>query len=108
MWRSVGFLMSFSVVLEGMILLAFIVMVIGGKQRRVTGWQALSGMLFAAGAVEAAGMAIVVSVVSMQLQLETRWLTRSRPIYSTMTSVSIFRAGTSTQVLRSAPQAGLS
>jgi hypothetical protein len=108
MWRSVGFLMSFSVVLEGMVLLAFIIMFIGGKQRRATGWQALSGMLFAAGAVEAAGMALVVSVVSMRLQLEARWLTLPRPICSTITSVSIFRAGTSTQALHSAPQAALS
>src|ERR1700744_4739881 len=38
MWKSVGFLMSFAVVLEGMTLAAFAVLLVGGKQKREQGW----------------------------------------------------------------------
>ena len=62
MWRSVGFLMSFAVVMEGVTLVAFLVVIAGGKQKREQGWKVLSGMLLFAGIIQSAGMALIVSV----------------------------------------------
>ncbi|KAL8966436.1 MAG: hypothetical protein Q9183_003375 [Haloplaca sp. 2 TL-2023] len=59
MWRSVGFLMSFGVVIEGMALIAFIVVISGGKQKRENGWKVISGLLVLAGLIQCAGMAII-------------------------------------------------
>src|SRR6266536_1014639 len=46
MWRTVGFLMSFAVVLEGMTLIAYLVILTGDKQRREFGWRILAVFLF--------------------------------------------------------------
>lgn len=59
MWRSVGFLISFAIVLEGMTLITYIVILVGGKQKRESGWKILAGLHFLCGAVECAGMAII-------------------------------------------------
>lgn len=48
-------------VLEGMTLITYIVILVGGKQRRESGWKILAGLHFLCGAVECAGMAIIVS-----------------------------------------------
>lgn len=61
MWRTVGFLMSFAVVLEGMTLIAYLVILAGGKQKRESGWKILSTLLLLAGLVQCAGMALIVS-----------------------------------------------
>ncbi|KAI9853900.1 MAG: hypothetical protein M1824_000825 [Vezdaea acicularis] len=59
MWRSTAFLQSFTVVLEGMILVTFITLLVGGKQKRDEGWKVLSSLLFLAGLAQCAGMALV-------------------------------------------------
>lgn len=61
MWRSVGFLMSFAVVLQGMTLVAYIIILAGGRQKRETGWKVLSFLLLLTGCVQCAAMAIMVS-----------------------------------------------
>ena len=63
MWRSVGFLLSFAVVLEGMTLITYVVILIGGKQKRESGWKILAGLHFLCGAVQCAAMAIIVSFI---------------------------------------------
>lgn len=60
MWRSVGFLMSFAAVLELVCLVAFVVILCGGKQKREGGWKVLCFGLGLVGVVQAAGMSIVV------------------------------------------------
>lgn len=60
MWRSVGFLMSFAVVMEGMTLVAYIVLLSGGKQKREQGWKVICGLLFLVGLLQCAGMALIV------------------------------------------------
>jgi hypothetical protein len=60
MWRSIGFLMSFAAVLELATIVAYIVVLGGGKQKRETGWKVLSFMLVLVGVVQCASMAIVV------------------------------------------------
>ena len=53
--------MSFAIVLEGMTFIAYLVILVGGKQKRESGWKILSGLHFIAGALQLAAMAIVVS-----------------------------------------------
>lgn len=60
MWRSVGFLISFAVVIEGMTICAFAILLAGGKQRRESGWGALSILTALAATVQAIGMALIV------------------------------------------------
>jgi hypothetical protein len=60
MWRSVGFLMSFDVVIELCTLVSFGVIIAGGVQRRTAGWKIISGLLLFSGIVQCAGMALVV------------------------------------------------
>jgi len=59
MWRSVGFLMSFAVVLEGMTLIAIVVLLAGGKEKRVNGWKVLCILATLVGLVQFAGMALI-------------------------------------------------
>lgn len=65
MWRSVGFLMSAAAVFELVTLLAFVMLLIGGKQKREKGWRILALLLVWVGVLQCAAMAIVVCI-SMQ------------------------------------------
>ena len=60
MWRSVGFLMSLAVVLEGMTIITYVVILAGGMQKRASGWKILSALLLLVGAVQCTSMAIMV------------------------------------------------
>lgn len=53
--------MSFAIVLEGMTLITYMVILSGGKQKRESGWKILSGLHFIVGALQLAGMVIIVS-----------------------------------------------
>jgi hypothetical protein len=64
MWRSVGFLMSFAVVIEGIAIVAYLVILSGGKQLRESGWSILSLIIVLSAAAQAASMALVVSIFS--------------------------------------------
>lgn len=64
MWRSVGFLMSFAVVLEGMTIAAFAILLVGGKQKREQGWGVLTILVALAAFVQAIGMALMVRPLS--------------------------------------------
>ncbi|OAX85531.1 hypothetical protein ACJ72_00070 [Emergomyces africanus] len=59
MWRTVGFLMSFAVVIEGMTLITYIVILAGGKQMRESGWRILSLFLVLVALVQCASMGLV-------------------------------------------------
>ncbi|KAF3386589.1 hypothetical protein F1880_000332 [Penicillium rolfsii] len=59
MWRSVGFLMSFAVVLEGMSIVAYVIILGGGKRLRENGWRVLSLLIILSAVVQAAGMSLV-------------------------------------------------
>ncbi|KAL2357742.1 hypothetical protein BJ546DRAFT_181478 [Cryomyces antarcticus] len=65
LWRSVGFLMNFSAVIEFATLVAFAVILFGGQQKRATGWKVLGPLLGLVGLAEAAGMGIVVSCLTI-------------------------------------------
>lgn len=51
--------MSFAAVLELVTLVTFLVVVLGGKQKRETGWKVLAFMLMLVGVIQCAAMAIV-------------------------------------------------
>jgi len=53
--------MSFAIVIEGMTLIAYLVILAGGVQKRATGWKILSGMLLLVGAVQLTSMSLMVS-----------------------------------------------
>ena len=59
--------MSFAVVIEGMTLIAYLIILAGGKQKRETGWKILAGLHVIVGALQVAAMAIIVSLTSGKL-----------------------------------------
>ena len=52
--------MSFAVVLEGMTLIAYIVIMAGGKQKREQGWQVLASLHVACAVLLGAAMSLTV------------------------------------------------
>ena len=60
MWRSVGFLMSFGIVLEGMTIIAYAVILAGGKQKREKGWKILAALHGVCAALLIPAMSIIV------------------------------------------------
>jgi hypothetical protein len=60
MWRSVAFLMSFAIVIEGMTIVAFAILISGGKQRREQGWGVMAILVGLAAFVQVAAMALIV------------------------------------------------
>ena len=88
MWRSVGFLMSFAVVLEGMTIAAFSILLVGGKQKREQGWGALTILVTLAAVVQAIGMALMVCILGVLAEYSVRANCVSRPTYSRTTTDS--------------------
>ena len=83
MWKTVGFLMSFAVVIEGMTVATFLILLSGGKQRRESGWKLLAILVGLAALVQLAAMALIVGGQSSSKDL---LLTSNRRTYSiTMT-----------------------
>ncbi|KAK3308945.1 uncharacterized protein B0T15DRAFT_123705 [Chaetomium strumarium] len=59
MWRTTGFLMSFSAIMEIAAIVGFLIIMRGGKVRRQGGWKVLGVMMATAAAAEFIGMAVV-------------------------------------------------
>ena len=64
MWRSVGFLMNLTFVIELATLVAFAVILLGGRDKREGGWKIVSGLLAIVAIGQLVSMAIVVRVPS--------------------------------------------
>lgn len=62
MWRSVGFLMSFTVVIEFATLVTFAIILLGGRDKREDGWKIVSSLLAVIALAQLASMAVVVCV----------------------------------------------
>jgi formate hydrogenlyase subunit 3/multisubunit Na+/H+ antiporter MnhD subunit len=60
--------MSLGVVIEGMTIAAFMILLLGGKQRREQGWSVLSIMVVIAAVVQAAAMSLTVSPVLLSFR----------------------------------------
>lgn len=52
-------MMSFAVVIEGMTIAAFVILILGGKQRREQGWGVMALLAVIAALVQACAMALV-------------------------------------------------
>lgn len=61
MWRSTGFLMNFSVIFELAVLVAYVVILVGGRGTREVGWKILSPLLMIVAASQLVAMTLVVS-----------------------------------------------
>ncbi|RAH42306.1 uncharacterized protein BO95DRAFT_455873 [Aspergillus brunneoviolaceus CBS 621.78] len=93
MWRSVGFLMSFAVVLEGMSLVAFLIVLSGGKRLRESGWKVLSLFILLSAIVQAASMAIVAYLFDNEKRFFPGWVLSQSWIFCTVSwCVSLFCA----------------
>lgn len=60
MWRSTGFLMNFSVIFEVAVLVAYGVILLGGRGTREVGWKILSPMIMFVAAAQLVAMTLVV------------------------------------------------
>jgi len=65
MWRSTGFLMNFSIIIELAALVAYIVILMGGRGTREVGWKILSPLLVVVAASQLVAMTLVVRIVQM-------------------------------------------
>lgn len=73
MWRSVGFLMSFAVLIELATLVGYIIIVLGGKQSRDYGWKIICTLLAFITIVQCAGMSIVAYLFDHDARFSDGW-----------------------------------
>ncbi|KAF2772998.1 hypothetical protein EJ03DRAFT_324048 [Teratosphaeria nubilosa] len=59
MWRSTGFLMNFSVIMELAVLVAYLTILVGGRASREAGWKVLASLLSVVAAAQVIAMALV-------------------------------------------------
>jgi len=80
MWRSVGFFMSFAVIIELATVVAFIVIILGGRQTREYGWKIVCSLLAVSVLAQAASMSLVAYLFDHDerffpgWQLDTSWI----------------------------------
>lgn len=113
MWRSVGFLMTFAVVLMSLAIVAYIIILSGGKKLRETGWGVLSSIIILSVAVQVASMALIVSLFRLcfatrfsLVPLASFYLLFSIRRISSTTTIASLSDGSSTSPLFSALSAG--
>jgi hypothetical protein len=66
LWRSVGFAMSFAVIIELATWTAFAVILLGGVQQRNKGWKIVCALLATTALVQAFGMSVVVGFAALR------------------------------------------
>ncbi|CAG8910059.1 unnamed protein product [Penicillium egyptiacum] len=94
MWRSVGFLVSFAVVLQGIGVVTYLVILTGGKRLRENGWSVLSLMVGLSAIVQAAGMSIVAYLFDNEDRFFVGWKLDQSWILCTISwCLSVFCAG---------------
>ncbi|KAK4503675.1 hypothetical protein PRZ48_004590 [Zasmidium cellare] len=68
-WRSTGFFMNFSVVLELAVLVAYVTILVGGRATRESGWKVLAGLL----GIVAVGQCIAMALVAHLYENDSRF-----------------------------------
>ncbi|KAJ9263470.1 hypothetical protein DTO271D3_2181 [Paecilomyces variotii] len=107
MWRSVGFFMSFAVVLEGMTVVAYLIILAGGKQLRESGWSILSLLIMLSAAVQAASMALVAYLYDNDERFFVGWKLDESWIMCTVSwCISLFCAAVVIAAARVLPSEG--
>jgi len=80
LWRTVGFLMSFAVIIELATFIAYTVVILGGVQQRSYGWKIVCSLLTVGAVVQIAGMGIITYVYDNDerffpgWKLDTSWI----------------------------------
>ncbi|KAI9663782.1 MAG: hypothetical protein M1821_007272 [Bathelium mastoideum] len=72
-WRSTGFLMSFAVVVELSCVIAFGVILLGGRQKREVGWKVLGWLLGVAAVSQAICMSVVAYLYNHDAKFAPGW-----------------------------------
>lgn len=67
-------MMSFAAVLELVTLVAYVVVIAGGKQKRENGWKVLAFLCGVVGLFLCASVAIVVCSLSVRVLLKANWV----------------------------------
>ena len=62
MWRSTGFLMNFSIIFEVAVLVAYLVILVGGRGTREVGWKILAPLLLVVSGAQLVAMTLVVGL----------------------------------------------
>ncbi|KAI1750810.1 hypothetical protein F4782DRAFT_508039 [Xylaria castorea] len=89
LWRSSGFLLSFATIVELATLVAFLVVLAGGKFKREGGWKLVGGLLLADAVVEFASMGIVAWLFENDSQFVVPGWTLDYSFYLCTTSASV-------------------
>lgn len=94
MWRSVGFLMSFAVVLQGISIVTYIVILSGGKRLRENGWGLLSLLIVMSALMQAASMSIVAYLYDNEDRFFAGWNLDDSWVFCTISwCLGLFCAG---------------
>lgn len=67
-WRSTGFFMNFSIVLQLACVIAYLTVLVGGRSSREAGWKMVAGLLSIVALGEIISMAMVVCGLTMLMQ----------------------------------------
>ncbi|KAK0946745.1 hypothetical protein LTR29_001915 [Friedmanniomyces endolithicus] len=73
MWRSTGFLMNFSVVIELACVVAYITILVGGRASREAGWHVLASLLGVVAVAQMVAMALVAYLYDHDNRLFVGW-----------------------------------
>ncbi|KAL1975085.1 hypothetical protein VTN31DRAFT_3477 [Thermomyces dupontii] len=107
MWRSVGFLMSLAVVLEAIAIVAYLVILSGGKQLRESGWGVLSMIIVFSAAAQAGSMALIAYLFDNDDRFFVGWNLDQSWIFCTVSwCVSLFCAAAVAAAARVLPSEG--
>ncbi|KAJ0416608.1 hypothetical protein BJY00DRAFT_230417 [Aspergillus carlsbadensis] len=107
MWRSVGFMMSFALVLEGMSVVAYLIILSGGKRLRESGWRILSLLIVLSAIVQAASMSIVAYLFDNEGRFFVGWRLGQSWVFCTVSwCVSVVCAGALILAAYSLPSEG--
>lgn len=90
MWRTTGFMMNIAAVLEFATLIAYLVIIIGGRQKREVGWKILVVLLAVIGLIQCFAMS---TVVCMVIQVGDVFANSNRHIFMITMINSKFQAG---------------
>ena len=67
MWRSTGFSLNFSLILEAVVGVAYVIILLGGRGIRESGWKMLAGLLGTVALAQMVAMALVVRIHDIPL-----------------------------------------
>ena len=89
MWRSVGFLMSLTVVFELACLVGFAVVLLGGRQKHENGWRMIAGLLGVVAITQCISMVLVAYLNDHDTRFSIGWSLDASTILCTVSWVLV-------------------